>query len=310
MTAKDSDRHRFVVTENLNIRLDVWLLQHLDVSRSQLKRLIDGHMVTVNGEAVKAGYLVQQADEITVCLPAPQKSVLLPEPIPLEIVYEDEHLAVINKPKGLVVHPGAGNQEGTLVHALLAHVGELAEGSSKERPGIVHRLDKDTSGLMMIAKTNDAYDYLVQQLKDRLVERHYLALVQGVMAVAEGCIDEPIGRHPKDRKKMAVLPSGREAKTLYHVEEFFAKHSLVKCRLLTGRTHQIRVHFASIHHPLVGDTVYGFRHNNLGAKSQVLHARYLSFRHPNGQQMAFESEPDASFMEIVEKARKMNVNSL
>ncbi len=308
MTKSASKPYRFTVDDNLdlNIRLDIWLTGRLDLSRSQIKRLIDRSLVSVNGEHTKAGYLLQQGDQIAVDVPVMQKSSPRPELIPLDIVYEDSDLAVINKPKGLVVHPGAGNLEGTLVNALLAQVDALAEGSGDDRPGIVHRLDKDTSGLLMVAKTNDAYAYLTEQLQARLVERHYLALVQGVMSVMEGFIAEPIGRHPKNRKKMAVVETGREAKTFFAVEERFAKHSLVKCRLVTGRTHQVRVHFASIHHPLVGDGVYGFKHNNLGAKSQVLHAAYLAFRHPDGKRLEFQSMPDATFLHIVEKARQIN----
>ncbi|HBN94717.1 MAG TPA: RNA pseudouridine synthase, partial [Firmicutes bacterium] len=177
MTLRAGETHHFTVVDDWDVRLDIWLADHLEESRSQLKRLIDRHLVTVNGNTVKAGYLVQKGDQITVVVPKAQVPTLRPEFIPLEIIYEDEDLVVINKPKGLVVHPGAGNLEGTLVNALLAQVDELAEGSGKHRPGIVHRLDKDTSGLMMVAKTNESYAYLVAQLKERLVERHYLALV-------------------------------------------------------------------------------------------------------------------------------------
>ncbi len=306
MTVPAGEMHQFTVVDDLGERLDIWLADRLKESRSQVKRLIDRRFITVNGDAVKAGYFVQKDDQIAVIVPHTQALTLTPQSIPLEIIYEDRDLVIINKPKGLVVHPGAGNLEGTLVHALLAQVDTLADGSGEHRPGIVHRLDKDTSGLMMVAKTNDSYAYLAKQLKDRLVERHYLALVQGVMSLPEGCIDEPIARHPKDRKKMAILSSGRSAQTFFRVEEYFSKHSLVRCRLVTGRTHQIRVHFAKIHHPLVGDGLYGFKHHNLGATSQVLHANFLAFRHPSGEVMQFESHPNAEFMKIVEKARQMN----
>ncbi len=306
MIAKPGDRHQFTALDDLDVRLDTWLGDRLDITRSQLKRLIDEHHVTVNGNTVKAGYLVREGDQVSVLVPPKPSAVLRPEPIPLEVIYEDASLAIINKPKGLVVHPGAGNLQGTLVNALLAHFDELADGSGEDRPGIVHRLDKDTSGLLMVAKTNESYSYLTEQIRNRLVERHYLALVQGVMSTSEGLIDEPIGRHPKERRKMAVLPSGREAQTFFRVEEYFAKHSLVACRLVTGRTHQIRVHFAKIHHPLVGDTLYGFKHNNLGATSQVLHAIFLAFRHPDGQYLEFESCLDPTFLQVVEKARQLN----
>lgn len=298
--------HQFTATDKVDTRLDIWLTGRLELSRSQLKKLIDQNLVLVNEKPAKPGYLVQAGDQIVCQIVAAKRPRLRPESIPLDIVYEDSALAIINKPKGLVVHPGAGNLEGTLVHALLAQMDKLADGSGDDRPGIVHRLDKDTSGLLMVAKTNDAYTYLTEQIQARLVERHYLALVQGVLTVEEGCIDQPIGRHPKDRKKMAVVQAGRGAKTLFCVKERFSKHSLVKCRLVTGRTHQIRVHFASIHHPLVGDGVYGFKHNNLGAKSQLLHASYLAFRHPNGRRLEFFSPPDDIFERIVEKARQIH----
>ncbi len=306
MTERTGELHEFTVAENFGERLDIWLGYRLEFSRSQLKKLIDQGSVTVNGDRVKAGYKVQEGDRIEVLTPEPQIMELKPEPIPLEIIYEDEELAVINKQRGLVVHPGPGNLDGTMVNALLAHVDELAKGSGDERPGIVHRLDKDTSGLIMVAKNNDSFTYLTDQLKKRFVERHYLALVQGVMPFNKGMIEEPIGRHPKDRKKMAVVQDGREAKTLYEVKESFSKHSLVECRLVTGRTHQIRVHFSSIHHPLVGDTLYGFKHNNLGARGQVLHAYYLAFTDRGGRFREFRAEPDGEFLKIVEKARQLN----
>lgn len=278
MTPRQHERHQFKVDAECGLRLDLWLGERLTLSRSQIKRLIDQNLVVVNELPQKAGYKVQQGDEIEVAVPQAQVPSLEPEPIPLDIVYEDEDLAVINKPKGLVVHPGAGNLDGTLVNALLYHLDELADGSDEERPGIVHRLDKDTSGLMVIAKTNGCYLYLTDQLKDRSVKRHYLALVQGRMSESEGVIEKPIGRHPKDRQKMAVLETGREAKTIYTVQEHFCDHTLVRCQLVTGRTHQIRVHLASIHHPIVGDPLYGLKRNNLGAQSQMLHAFYLALR--------------------------------
>ncbi|MDI9421448.1 MAG: RluA family pseudouridine synthase [Bacillota bacterium] len=305
MTGKKGECCQFTVTEEPGSRLDLWLSERLDLTRSQLKRLIDGHRIKVNGEAVKAGYQVKQGDQITVQFPEIRNPSLSPEPIPLEIVYEDEALVVINKPKGLVVHVGAGHFRGTLVNALLAQVDQLAEGAGKYRPGIVHRLDKDTSGLMLVAKTNESYAYLTKQLQDRLVKRVYVALVQGVLADSEGTIDRPMGRHPKDRKKMAVVPTGRQAQTHFSVQERFRRHSLLKCSLVTGRTHQIRVHLASIHHPIVGDPLYGRKRDNLGAETQMLHAYYLGLRHPSGRFLEFEARPDQEFLQIVEKARKI-----
>ncbi|HHY10211.1 MAG TPA: RluA family pseudouridine synthase [Firmicutes bacterium] len=306
MGAAEAKNYQIVVPAGVQGRLDLWLSSFLKLSRSQIKRLIDRGLITVNGVTVKAGYSLQPGDEIFAAVPKRPKPSLEPENIMLDIVYEDEDLAVVNKPKGLVVHPSAGNWQGTLVNALLFHFPRLAKGSGKYRPGIVHRLDKDTSGLMLVAKNDASYNHLLLQFKKRLVRRHYLALVQGVLRQAEGFIDKPIGRHPKNRKKMAVLEGGRRAYTSYTVLERFHRHSLLLCRLKTGRTHQIRVHLAGIHHPLVGDVLYGFRSNNLGAKSQVLHAFYLGFTHPSGRFMEFESEPPLEFKEILRKARLIN----
>lgn len=305
MTAKWAEQHQFTVAEG-GARLDLYLSERLELTRSQVKRLVDQELVQVNGEPVKAGYKLKPEDRISVFLPESSELSLEPEPIPLEIVYEDEELAVINKPRGLVVHPGAGNPDGTLVNALLFHLDELSEVGDPERPGIVHRLDKDTSGLLVVAKTDSCHTYLTQQIKERLVARHYLALVQGVLRDDRGTIEAPIGRHPKDRKKMAVVEDGRPAVTHFEVLERFARHSLVRCRLVTGRTHQIRVHLAHVHHPLVGDPLYGYRTNNLGAEGQMLHAAYLAFTHPQGQFLEFSAEPDAKFWGIVEKARRMS----
>lgn len=306
MTLRPTEPRKFSVAQGVQLRLDIWLGEHLGLSRSQIKRLVDQELVLVNGKKVKAGYKVQLGDEILVSQLEAETPSLGAEPIPLDIIYEDQELVVINKQKNLVVHPGAGNLGGTLVNALLYHVDELSEGEDETRPGIVHRLDKDTSGLMVIAKTDRAHLFLKEQLQERSVVREYLALVQGVVRQETGIIDQPIGRHPKDRKKMAIVLSGRDAQTSYQVQERFCKHSLVLCRLVTGRTHQIRVHMTSIHHPLVGDSLYGFKQNNLGATSQVLHACYLSFRHLNGEHLEFQSTPPADFLEIVQKARKTN----
>lgn len=304
MSAKRTKVLIFEVDQEVDSRLDLWLSELTDVSRSQLKKLIDQGDVLVNGKPNKAGYKLQVGDRVEVRLIEEPTFVLEPEPIPLEIVYEDEDLAVINKPRDLVVHPAAGNWSGTLVNALLFHLDQLG-GGSQLRPGIVHRLDKDTSGLMMVAKTEKSYDFLVAELKNRRVERRYLALVQGIPAEA-GTIDSPLGRHPKDRKKMAIVETGREAQTHYKVVESFAKHSLVSCTLVTGRTHQIRVHLASIHHPIVGDPLYGFRINNLGAQSQVLQSIFLGFQHPRGNYLELSLDPDPWFKEIVAKARLLN----
>lgn len=306
MTPKHAETHVFSVSDGGGTRLDLFLSEQLAITRSQVKRLVDSELVRVNGEAVKAGYKLRAGDEIEVTIRPEPEMNLEPEPIPLQILYEDEDLAVINKPKGLVVHPGAGNWTGTLVHALLYHLDDLSEEGGSDRPGIVHRLDKDTSGLMVVAKNNSTHAHLSELLKERLMEKHYLALVHGAMRDDEGVIDKPIGRHPKDRKKMAVVEWGREAQTIYRVEERFSKYTLVRLRLITGRTHQIRVHLASLHHPIVGDPLYGLKTGNLGADSQLLHACYLAFTHPNGQHLEFASSPGPEFWAIVEKARQID----
>lgn len=303
MIPKPGDCFGFIVEDSEAKRLDLWLSERINWSRSQLKKLIDQECVLVNGQSVKAGYRVQHADQIELQIPQEEEISLAPEPIPLEILYEDDELAVIVKPQGLVVHAGAGHLEGTLVNALVYHFEQLGLGEDHYRPGIVHRLDKDTSGLMMIAKTDQSYVYLVDQLKKQRVERRYLCLVHGVVKEEQGIVATPIARHSKERTRMTISPSGRPAKTHYLVKEQFPQYALLECSLVTGRTHQIRVHLASIHHPVVGDRLYGYSAQNLGAKAQVLHAHYLSFQHPSGKRLAFQNEPGSNFNLIVAKAR-------
>jgi len=286
-------------------RLDKYLADEIpELSRSAAQRLIDDDQVTVNGEPVRASYKVRPGDTLFVLLPSPKAAELAAEEIPLEVIYEDGTLLVIDKPAGMVVHPAPGHPGGTLVNALLAHCPELAE-SGDERPGIVHRLDRDTSGLILVAKSEKARRALQRQFELRQVDKAYLAVLDGHLQPAWGRIEAPIGRDPQHRQRMAVLLGGREAITEYHVLEQFAHdvgpargdYSLVDVEPRTGRTHQIRVHFASIGHPVVADPVYGRRKARLPAPRQFLHARRLGFKHPKtGQRLNLEAPlpPDLS----------------
>lgn len=228
----------------------------------------------------KPSYRVRIGEHVTLDIPEAEPAMLRPEPIPLDIVFEDEHLLVVNKPAGLTVHPGAGRVTGTLVHAVLSHCPDLPGIGGEQRPGIVHRLDKDTSGLMVVAKTEAALRGLQAQLAARRARREYLALVHGVVRRAEGTIDAPIGRDPRHRTRMAVVPSGRRAVTRFRVVERFKDATLLDVRLETGRTHQIRVHCAWLGHPVVGDPAYGRRPTTWGLRRQALHAHRLAFTHP------------------------------
>jgi 23S rRNA pseudouridine1911/1915/1917 synthase len=273
-------------------RLDRYLANRLEsLSRSAIQRLIDAGAVTLNGQSVQRKTAVHAGDQICVLLPpAPSPAKPAPEPIPLEIVYEDEYLVVVDKPAGLVVHPGAGRTSGTLVNALLHRYPEL-EAWEDVRPGIVHRLDRDTSGLLVVAKTPDIRRELQRQFRQRRVHKLYRALVDGVMEVPEGKIEAPIGRHPRQRKRMAAVPGGRRAITFFRVQESFPAYTLLDAEPKTGRTHQLRVHLASIGHPVVGDPVYGRRQRTLGLGRQFLHAAVLGFRHPmSDEEIVFESE--------------------
>ena len=287
------------------IRLDAFLAEKMDRSRASVQKLIEAENVWVNGSFVAKNARLREGDSVEVELPPPEILNVRPENIPLDIVYEDGDLLVVNKPKGMVVHPAPGNPDGTLVNALLFHCGDSLSGiNGVIRPGIVHRIDKDTSGLLMVAKNDFAHNSLAEQLKVHSVERGYIALVQGVIAEPAGLVDAPIGRHPLERKKMAVNLSGKEARTNYFVKERFDKYTLIECRLETGRTHQIRVHLSYIGHPLVGDELYGSRKNNLGFAGQALHAYLLGFVHPrSGEKLRFESPLPEEFQKELELLR-------
>ncbi|MDQ7850087.1 MAG: RluA family pseudouridine synthase [Armatimonadota bacterium] len=262
-------------------RLDVFLHARLpELSRSRIHALIVSGHVRVQGEVRKPAARVRRGQEVTVEIPAPSPSALRPEPMPLDVRYEDADLLVVNKPPGLVVHPGPGHPGGTLVNAILARVPGLAGIGGVLRPGVVHRLDKDTSGLLVVAKNEATLRALQAAIKARAVTRCYLALVHGHPVPQEGTIEAPIARHPHHRQRMAVVPEGRAAVTRYRVVEQFPAAALVEATLLTGRTHQLRVHFAHIGHPVVGDRIYGRRRETWGMDRQALHAYRLTFTHP------------------------------
>ena len=286
------------------IRLDVFISENCgrEYSRSFYKRLITGGMVTVNGIAAsKAGLVLENGDRIEVTFPDPENSDNIPQDIPLDIVYEDSDLLVINKPQGMVVHPAAGHHEGTLVNALLAHCGgELSDINGVIRPGIVHRIDKDTSGLMLACKNNETHLALADMLSRHEIVREYRALVYGVISEEKGNIDAPIGRSSSDRKKMAVVKDGKYAVTHVTVVKRYAEATDLLLRLETGRTHQIRVHMSYIGHPVMGDPVYAARRPKYGLEGQALHSCSVTFVHPRTHEaMHFEAPLPEYYLEAV-----------
>ena len=290
-------------------RLDAFLSRQGDnLSRSAAQKLIEAGAVRLNGKLPKKNDRLNLGDTVEYTIPEPKEVDITPKDIPLEIVYEDEDVAVINKPKGLVVHPAAGHQDDTLVNGLLYAMGDSLSGINGElRPGIVHRIDKDTSGLLAIAKNDLAHTVLASQLKDHSMARTYEAIVCGSFRENSGTVDAPIGRHPTDRKKMCVTQrNSKPAVTHWEVVERFRGYTHIRCRLETGRTHQIRVHMAYIGHPILGDTVYGHKKPELGQSSQCLHAGALCFRHPRDGRpiLVFAPLPDY-FQQVLEKLRKM-----
>lgn len=288
-------------------RLDRFLAKALpEVSRSRIQRLIKQGEVWVNGRTVRPSYLTEIGDTITLTLEEEAAPQPTPEPLPLDIVYEDESILVVNKPAGMVVHQAPGHTHETLVNALLYHRPALVEaGLDPQRPGIVHRLDRDTSGLLVIAKTPEALTALQRQFRRRQVDKRYLALVYGCPAPSRAAIEAPIGRDPTNRLRMAIVPEGgRFARTEYQVVERFRDAALLEVHLLTGRTHQVRVHLASIGHPIVGDRVYGRKRETIPAPRQMLHAWRLSLQHPlKAWEMTFESELPSDFAHVLEQLR-------
>ena len=290
-------------------RLDAFLARSMEnMSRSGAQKLLEEGCVLLRGKPGKKNDKLQPGDEIKVTIPEPKPVDIVPKEIPLNIVYEDEDVLVINKPKGLVVHPAAGHQDDTLVNGLLYAMGDDLSGINGElRPGIVHRIDKDTSGLLAVAKNNLAHAVLASQLKDHTMARTYEAIVCGSFREDSGTVDAPIGRHPTDRKKMTVTQrNSKEAVTHWEVVARYRGYTHVRCRLETGRTHQIRVHMAHIGHPILGDTVYGHKKPELGQDSQCLHAGLLCFRHPrDGRPVVVQAELPEYFRQVLEKLERM-----
>lgn len=293
-------------------RLDKFLSVMLpDQSRSYLQKIIKDGNVLVNGEPKKSSYRLEDGDEVTADLPELKSPDIEPENIPLDILYEDDSILMVNKPKGMVVHPSAGHYTGTLVNAVLWHCqGQLSGINGVSRPGIVHRIDKDTTGVLVVCKNDTAHNAVAAQLKEHSITRKYRAIVHGVIKEDEGTVDAPIGRHPTERKKMASgVKNGKRAVTHYRVLERFQGYTYVECQLETGRTHQIRVHMASIHHPLLGDTVYGPAKDSHHLEGQTLHAMVLGLIHPvTGEYLEVEAPLPEYFENLLKKFRAMSGN--
>ena len=300
-----------VVNEEDKIRLDSYIAKKDEsLSRSMIQKLLEESKITVNGNVVKASYKVQVGDRIQIEIEPPKEVKLEAQDIPIDIIYEDDDIIVVNKPKGLVVHPANGNPDGTLVNAIMAICKDSLSGIGGElRPGIVHRLDKDTSGLLIVAKNDKAHINMSEQIKDRKVKKTYIALVRGTITENEATINMPIGRSTKDRKKMAVTKNGKEAITHFKVLNRYttskASYTLLEIKIDTGRTHQIRVHMAEIGHPVVGDMVYSNGKNEFGVIGQCLHAKKLEFCHPiTGKEMSFEAPLPEYFENIIDLLEK------
>ena len=296
-----------IVVDEENVRLDAYIAKKEEkLSRTMIQKLIEDGDVLVNGDVKKISYKVQAGDIIEVNISEPKETGIKAQAIPLEIVYEDNDIIVVNKPKGMVVHPANGNPDGTLVNAIMAKCkGSLSGIGGEIRPGIVHRLDKDTSGILIVAKNDQAHINMRKQIKDRKVKKIYIALVKGSIAEEEATINMPIGRSTKDRKKMAVRKDGKEAITHFKVLKRYDKYTLLEIKIDTGRTHQIRVHMAEIGHPVVGDSVYSNGKNEFGVEGQMLHAKSLDFKHPITQkQMHLEAELPEYFKEVLRELER------
>lgn len=294
-----------VVQDNeQNKRVDAYIAEaKTELSRTTIKRLLDTGDILVNGKKQKASYKPESGDTIQINMPEATETKLIAQDIPVPIIYEDKDIIVVNKPKGMVVHPANGNPDGTLANAILAMCKESLSGIGGEiRPGIVHRLDKDTSGLLIVAKNDLAHMNMSKQIQDRKVTKKYIALVRGIVPEDEATIDMPIARSQKDRKKMAVDKNGKEAVTHFKVLARYDKYTLLEVKIDTGRTHQIRVHMSYIGHPVVGDEVYSNGKNEFGVKGQMLHAKYLKFKHPvTGEELELEAPIPEYFEEVLKQ---------
>ncbi|WP_419512939.1 RluA family pseudouridine synthase [Lactobacillus kimbladii] len=298
------DKYQFVIQDEKG-RIDKVLTTKISsLSRSRIQELVQDRNILVNGKKVKTSYKVQKNDLVSVSVPKLKPLAVIPEDIPLDIIYEDQDVIVVNKPQGMVVHPAAGHPDHTLVNALLFHTKNLAESPEGFRPGIVHRIDKDTSGLLMVAKNAFSRESLEKQLAQKTNKRLYLAIVHGNFSEKSGTIEAPIGRDHYNRKKMAVVENGKNAVTHFTVLEQFQKFSLIRCQLETGRTHQIRVHLAYIGHPVAGDPLYG-PHHTLKGNGQFLHAQVLGFKQPHsGKWLEFEAQPPQIFLQQLTDLRE------
>lgn len=295
-----------MIVEENGTRIDKYMAEREGLTRVTVQRLLQEGNILVNGKKVKPSYTIQPNDEITIQIPEVKTTSLQAQEIPLDIIYEDEDIIVVNKAKGMVVHPAVGNPDGTLVNAIMAHCkGNLSGIGGELRPGIVHRLDKDTTGLLVIAKNDKAHLAMSEQIQNRQVKKTYLALVKGIVPENEATIKMPIGRSTKDRKKMAVTRNGKEAITHFKVLERFQNYTYLEIRIETGRTHQIRVHMAEIGHPVVGDMIYSNGKNEFGVEGQMLHAKRLELKHPiTGKEMCLEAPLPEYFLDIIAKLKK------
>lgn len=303
-------REEVLISEVNNKRLDTYISTKLDdLTRSMVQKLIRDGKISVNGNLEKESYKVKVDDKIVIQIDAPKETTIKPQDIPLDVVYEDNDIIVINKPKGMVVHPGVGNPDNTLVNAVLAHCkGSLSGIGGEIRPGVVHRIDKDTSGLIIVAKNDEAHKNLSEEIKNHEVTKIYTCLVRGNISEDDATIDMPIGRDKNDRKKMAVTEDGKKAITHFRVLKRYGNYTLLRVKIDTGRTHQIRVHMAKIGHPIIGDEVYSNGKNEFNVHGQMLHSTYLKFKHPvTGKELELEAPLPQYFQDVLEQLKERQI---